>query len=343
MSDTTYEVFQHYGTNAQRLAFTPNPAAGIKPIYIWYETDTNNVYVYTTGWHIIAGSGAGAITSLTGDVTATGPGAAAATIANDAVTYAKIQNISAISKLLGRGSAAGAGDTQEITLGTNLAMSGTTLNATGGGASVLSQFILAAPDGALVNALALSQVILRGTRAGQPGAATLPQGALYYVTDEGVLEFTSGAVWLSYSSAVTPTTGLVKARKILTNAQILTANSVPITLVAAVANKVIVPIHAFILADATAGGYSTGQTYRVRIAGDAQDLLVPVANLTFAGASNRSGVMGSVGSAVSFSPSSDAINKNLELSAANDVTGGNAANYIAVEVAYWLFDSTSTP
>lgn len=55
---------------------------------------------------------------------------ATAGIANDAVTYAKIQNVSAASKLLGRGSAAGAGDVEEITLGSNLSMSGTTLSAT---------------------------------------------------------------------------------------------------------------------------------------------------------------------------------------------------------------------
>ena len=72
--------------------------------------------------------------ALTGDVTTVG-GALAATIANDAVTYAKMQNVSAASLLIGRGSAAGAGDPQEITLGTNLSMSGTTLNATGGGGS----------------------------------------------------------------------------------------------------------------------------------------------------------------------------------------------------------------
>ncbi len=79
-------------------------------------------------------SGAGSITNgdLSGDVTTSGT--LAATIANDAVTYAKMQNVSTASKLLGRGDS-GSGDTQEITLGTNLTMSGTTLNASGSGSS----------------------------------------------------------------------------------------------------------------------------------------------------------------------------------------------------------------
>jgi hypothetical protein len=51
--------------------------------------------------------------TLTGDVTGSGTGSFAATIANGAVTYAKMQNVSATDRILGR-SSAGAGVVQEI-------------------------------------------------------------------------------------------------------------------------------------------------------------------------------------------------------------------------------------
>jgi len=50
---------------------------------------------------------------------------------DDAVTYAKIQNVTT-SRLLGRATG-GSGNTEEITLGTNLSFTGTTINAAGGG------------------------------------------------------------------------------------------------------------------------------------------------------------------------------------------------------------------
>lgn len=71
--------------------------------------------------------------ALTGDVTGSGTGSFAATIAIDAVTYAKMQNVSAASRLLGRGSGAGSGDVQELTVGTGLALTGTVLSATATG------------------------------------------------------------------------------------------------------------------------------------------------------------------------------------------------------------------
>lgn len=50
----------------------------------------------------------------------------------------------------------------------------------------------------------LENVHLRGTRALQPAAATVPEGSLYFVTDELVLERRNAAVaWESYSGAGT--------------------------------------------------------------------------------------------------------------------------------------------
>jgi len=66
-----------------------------------------------------------------GDITVSSSGTVW-TIDNGAVTYAKMQDVSAASRLLGRGSASGSGDPEEITIGSGLSMSGTTLSATGG-------------------------------------------------------------------------------------------------------------------------------------------------------------------------------------------------------------------
>lgn len=80
------------------------------------------------------------ITALTGDVTATGPGSVAATIANDAVTFAKMQNVST-GILLGRYTS-GTGDVQQITIGSGLSLNTSTgeLTATGGGTGSVTSF-----------------------------------------------------------------------------------------------------------------------------------------------------------------------------------------------------------
>jgi len=72
-----------------------------------------------------------------GDITVTSSGSIW-TIDNDAVTYAKIQNVTTSSVLLGRATT-GAGNIEEIILGSGLTMSGTTLSAAGGGAGMQVQ------------------------------------------------------------------------------------------------------------------------------------------------------------------------------------------------------------
>lgn len=78
-------------------------------------------------------------------------------IANDAITFAKMQNSSAASKILGRGSASGAGDFEEITLGTGLTMSGTTLNGTAAGVGDLLdwQFVRKTADESVTSSATL--------------------------------------------------------------------------------------------------------------------------------------------------------------------------------------------
>ncbi len=78
---------------------------------------------------------AGRFPALTGDVTTTA-GSLATTIASNAVTYEKLQNLSTTGRLLGSSSTTT--PVQEISLGSGLSISGTTLTATGTGGTVTS-------------------------------------------------------------------------------------------------------------------------------------------------------------------------------------------------------------
>lgn len=64
MSDTSLNKIIQYGTTAQRVAFTPAPAAGSQVLYIWYDTDNApNTYIWDgAAWVLIS---AGIISSST--------------------------------------------------------------------------------------------------------------------------------------------------------------------------------------------------------------------------------------------------------------------------------------
>lgn len=117
--------------------YTGTPPASVfegwsgTPIVIDDATDVAYYLKGNTPTPIVAGGGGGGITELTTDVVA-GPGAGVqvATIQPNVVTYAKMQDVTAASRVLGRGSAAGAGDPQELTLGAGLSMVGTVITNT---------------------------------------------------------------------------------------------------------------------------------------------------------------------------------------------------------------------
>ena len=103
---------------------------------------TSTPTLAVSGTTSVSGTNTGDQTiTLTGDVTGSGTGSFSATIAASAVTYAKMQAVSAASRLLGRGTA-GTTAVREVSLGTGLSMSGDVLSATatGGGTNTILQF-----------------------------------------------------------------------------------------------------------------------------------------------------------------------------------------------------------
>jgi hypothetical protein len=123
MSDTALPVIFRFDTTANRVAFTPTPGVA-EQLYIWEDSDDQPNAYYWDGAAWQALNGDTGITQLTGNVTAgPGSGSQVATIANDAVTYAKMQNISATDRILGRDTA-GAGDTEEIPVSSGLEFTG---------------------------------------------------------------------------------------------------------------------------------------------------------------------------------------------------------------------------
>ncbi len=75
MSDSTLQSFHCYGTNAQRLAFTPSvptsTGLGGGVVYIWYETDTTLTYAYHGSWSQVGGGAMTLITETTTTSSAT--------------------------------------------------------------------------------------------------------------------------------------------------------------------------------------------------------------------------------------------------------------------------------
>ena len=113
-----------------------------------------------------------------GDITVSATGATF-TVDNDVVTYAKMQNVSAASKLLGRGDS-GSGDVQEITLGSGLTMTGTTLSSSGGGggAPTDADYLVKTTNGSLSAERVVGDSTTVTANWGTAGAVSFERAAL---------------------------------------------------------------------------------------------------------------------------------------------------------------------
>jgi hypothetical protein len=102
---------------------------GAEGLFAWV-IDENLLYYHNgAAWATFGATGATLADGDYGDITVSGSGAAL-TIDNDAVTYAKMQNVSADARILGRASGAGAGDATELTGAQAAAILGTNVKST---------------------------------------------------------------------------------------------------------------------------------------------------------------------------------------------------------------------
>ena len=173
-------------------------------------TATGNV----TGANLSGNNTGDQTITLTGDVTGSGTGSFVANIGNNKVTYAKIQNASGTSKLLGSNSFGAV--IQEITLGSNLSMTGNTLSATNPGGTVTSVNVSGGETGlstsggpitgsGTITLAGILEVTNGGTGASSAANALTSLGAYPASNPNG---YTSNAGTVTSVSASGGTTGL---------------------------------------------------------------------------------------------------------------------------------------
>jgi len=239
---------------------------------IMYNTNYNAMqYCDGYNWVQMGGIASSPNALLSGDVTTVaGSGSAAATIANNAVTYAKMQDISATSRLLGRYSA-GAGDPQEITIGSGLSLSGTTLSTVS--SNILSALTTSGRD-------ALSQV----------------NGMAVLNTDTNLVNIRAGGQWVAFGSlyatgeapsvSFTDQTGVVPSTLTTSNTITVTLNGsalpVPVSVSGAGSPQININGTGWV----TSGSIYSGQTLQVQLTSSSSNSTANAATVVVGGTSD---------------------------------------------------------
>lgn len=124
----------------------------------------------------------------------------------------------------------------------------------------------------------------------------------------------------------------------VTNTEILSLNTAPKEIVPAPgANIAVIPLQLTIFKEGSAAGYSASVTVRLRPAGVSTDLMSVISFLidTVARDTYHTKNMAEISE---LTTPTNFINKAIQLSLSADVTGGNAANYLRVGLAYYTLN-----
>ncbi len=170
-----------------------------------------NLAKFSGGSSITNGDLAGAVTT-SGTLTTTlaDNAVSSSKILNAAVTYDKIQAVSANSKLLGSGAAGSGSSPTELTLGTNLSMSGNTLNASpGGGSGTVTSVATTTPigGGTITGTGTITCVTCVTSASALPSTYVLFGNGLQTATTDSALTFNPTSEYLSLNSTAVGVNG----------------------------------------------------------------------------------------------------------------------------------------